>query len=160
MAALIGRHIKKIDKKGRVSVPKPFRDVFAGQDFAGIYAYPSFKYAAIEACGEDFINRMVASLDDLDLFSDEQDDIAASVLENAHALAFDPEGRVSLPAELIDHAGITGEVAFVGRGTRFQIWDPAAHEVHRGEAIARARSRGATLPLRPAAANGDGGDSK
>ena len=29
MALLIGRYVNKIDKKGRVSVPKPFRDAFA-----------------------------------------------------------------------------------------------------------------------------------
>ncbi len=151
MAALIGRHVNKIDKKGRVSVPKPFRDVFSGQEFAGIYAYPSFKYPAIEASGEDFIERMVASLDDLDLFSDDQDDIAASVLENAHALPFDPEGRIVLPAELTEYARLKAKAVFVGRGTRFQIWAPEAYEKQRANALERARSRGLTLPLRPVA---------
>jgi len=28
MTLLVGRHVNKIDKKGRVSVPKPFRDAF------------------------------------------------------------------------------------------------------------------------------------
>ena len=51
MAALIGRHINKIDKKGRVSVPKPFRDALADQDFQGVYAFPSFKHAAVESDG-------------------------------------------------------------------------------------------------------------
>ena len=150
MAALIGRHINRIDKKGRVSVPKPFRDALGGGSFEGIYVFPSFKVSALEACGEDFIDRIVASLDELDMFSDEQDDLAATILENSHALPFDPEGRVVLPAELLSFSGISGQAAFVGRGTRFQIWAPKSHDTHREQAIDRARARGATLRLRPA----------
>ncbi len=156
MAALIGRHINKLDKKGRVSVPKPFRDAFALQDFAGIYVFPSFKFPALEACGEDFIQRIIDSLDDLDLFSDEQDDLASTILENSHPLAFDPEGRVSLPKAMLDHANLSAEIAFVGRGTRFQMWEPGAYEVHNVAAVARARTRGATLPLRSPRSGGEG----
>ncbi|MBT7268228.1 MAG: division/cell wall cluster transcriptional repressor MraZ, partial [Rhodospirillaceae bacterium] len=140
-------------KKGRVSVPKPFRDALAvsaqtQSEFSGIYVYRSFKYPAIEGCGEVFIQRVINSLDDLELFSDEQDDLATTLLENSHQLAYDPEGRVQFPEELIDYAGLSAEVVFVGRGTRFQIWQPEAYETHNAEAFERARSRGATLRLR------------
>jgi len=149
MALLVGRHVNRIDKKGRVSVPKSFRDVYKDQAFAGVYAYPLFKFPAIEACGEEFMNRLSTSLDDLDMFSDAQDDLASVVLENAHPLSFDPEGRVVLPQELLDHAGITAEALFVGRGTRFQIWEPGAYAKHARKAFERARAQGATLKLRP-----------
>jgi len=96
MAALFGRHVNKIDRKGRISVPKPFRDALTEQQFAGIHVFPSFKYAAIEALSEAFFNRVVASLENLDLFSDDQDDLAA-IVENTHALPYDTEGRVILP---------------------------------------------------------------
>jgi len=148
MAALIGRHINRIDKKGRVSVPKPFRDALSDQKFTGVYAYPSFKYPAIEACGEAFIQRIIASLDDLELFSDEQDDLASTILENSNQLPYDTEGRVILPPALLEHADIISEAEFVGRGSRFQIWNPSAYELHNSTAFARARSRGVTLRLR------------
>jgi MraZ protein len=143
----IGRHTNKIDRKGRVSVPKPFRDALA-ESPAGVYVFPSFKFPALEAAGEGFIKRFVDSLDDLDLFSDAQDDLAATVLANAHALAYDPEGRILLPKVLVDHAGLDGEAIFVGRGSRFQIWSPAQFESHNAHAFERARARGATLALR------------
>ncbi len=157
MALLVGRHVNKIDRKGRVSVPKPFRDAFKDQSFSGLFAYPLFKYPAIEACGEDFMNRISQSLDDLDLFSDEQDELAAVIMENAHPLAFDPEGRVVLPPELLEHAGITSEALFVGRGTRLQIWTPETYAKHARQTFEKARSRGATLKLRPSgSADGEG----
>ena len=152
MAALIGRHSNKIDKKGRVSVPKPFRDALANQDYPGVYAFPSFKQAAIEVCGDSFIQRIITSLDDLDLFSEDQDDLASTVLGNSYQLPYDTEGRIILPADLLSHARIVSQALFVGRGTRFQIWEPTGYEVYNASAFARARSRGATLSLRAAKA--------
>ncbi len=153
MPLLVGKHVNKIDRKGRVSVPKLFRDglraAASESSFAGVYAFPLFKSPAMEVCGEAFMTRVAESVDDLDLFSDEQDDMASVILESAHALPFDPEGRVVLPAELLEHAGISGEAMFVGRGGRFQVWDPETYRAHSKQAFERARARGATLPLKP-----------
>lgn len=154
MALLVGRHINKIDRKGRVSVPKPFRAAFADQDFQGLYVYPLFKTPALEACDEAFMGRVAESLEDLDMFSDEQDDLASVILENAHALPFDPEGRIVLPPELRDYAGIDGQAVFVGRGGRMQIWNPEAYESRREAAFSRAKATNATLKLRR---SGEGG---
>jgi len=152
MPLLVGQHTNKIDRKGRVSVPKQFRDFYQGKGgFSGIYVYPSPKLAAIEACDEPFMERVATSLDDLALFSDEQSDLAAVVLGSAHALPFDPEGRIVLPPELVAHAGLDGEATFVGRGNTFQIWNPDAYKVRHAQAFERVRERGATLALRRAA---------
>ena len=149
MALLVGRHVNKIDKKGRISVPKPFRAAFAQQDFNGVYAYPLFKSPAIEVCGEGFMARLSDSLDELDMFSDEQDDLATVIMNNAEALPMDPEGRIVLPKRFLDHAEIRSDAVFVGRGRRFQIWAPSAFDGHNQRAFERARARGATLKLRP-----------
>ncbi len=152
MPLLVGRHLNKIDRKGRVSVPKVFRDALQAQGADGatvVYIYPLFKTPGLEGCGEEFMQRIATSLDDLQMFSDEQDELASAVVESAHMLSFDPEGRIALPAELISHTGIDGEALFVGRGTRFQIWNPETYHANRAEALARARARGATLTLRP-----------
>jgi len=147
MALFVGRYVNRIDKKGRVSVPKPFREAFDGQSFNGLYVYPLFKFNAFEACDEDFMNRLADSVEDLPLFSDEHDDLSV-ILESAHRLPFDPEGRVVLPKDVVKTAGIAGQALFVGRGRRFQIWEPKAYDTNRGEAFERARARGATLKLR------------
>ncbi|MFO1152960.1 MAG: division/cell wall cluster transcriptional repressor MraZ [Rhodospirillales bacterium] len=154
MPLLVGRHLNKIDRKGRVSVPKVFRDALQAQGTEGgngVYVYPLFKAEGLEACGEEFMQRIAMSLEDLDMFSSEQDELAAVLLESAHMLAFDPEGRIALPADLLQHAGIDGEALFVGRGHRFQIWNPETYQADRAEAFARARQRGATLSLRRSA---------
>lgn len=147
MALFVGRYVNRIDRKGRVSVPKPFRDALGGQSFSGLYVYPLFKFNAFEACDEDFMGRLSDSLEDLPMFSDEQDDLSV-ILESAHRLPLDPEGRVALPKDVLKTTGISGQALFVGRGRRFQIWEPKTYEANRGKAFERARARGATLQLR------------
>jgi MraZ protein len=149
MNLLVGKYVNKIDRKGRVSVPKQFRDALAGQatTFSGVYAFPLFKAPAIEICGEAFMRQLTRSIDRLDFFSDDHDDMASIVLESAHPLAFDPEGRVTLPREIIDHAQLAGEALFVGRGMACRLWNPETHQKQLGQAFERARSRGATLKL-------------
>ena len=153
MTLLVGRHTNKIDSKGRVSVPKPFRVAFAEQDFNGVYAYPLFKFPAIEVCDESFMARISDSLDALDMFSDEQDDLATVIMNNTEALAFDPEGRIVLPKRFMEHAGINTDAVFVGRGQRFQIWACDAFDAQNQRAFERAKARGVTLPLRPSGAH-------
>jgi len=148
MALLVGRHLCKIDKKGRVSVPKPFRMPFESVDFRGVYAFPLFKYAALLACDEDQMTRLLGDIDALDMFSDDQDDLAAVITNNAETLAFDTEGRIVLTPAFLAHTGITNQALFVGRGSRFEIWDPATFDTHNAAAFERARARGVTLPRR------------
>lgn len=149
MPLLVGQHTNKIDRKGRVSVPKQYRDYYQAKGgYSGIYVYPSPKLAAIEGCDEQFMERVTASLDDLALFSDEQHDLATVILGSAHALPFDPEGRIVLPPALVGHAGLDGEARFVGLGNTFQIWNPANYDKRHAEAFDRLRESGATLPLR------------
>lgn len=157
MTLLVGRHVNRIDKKGRVSVPKPFRDALVAEGFSGVYVYPSIRFQAIEACGESYFRQLTQRVDDsLAMFSPEQDDLLIAILDNAHALPFDPEGRIVLPDELLQRADITAEARFVGRVNSFQIWQPDIHEEHRGKGLEQARARGVTLPP-PGARKPDGG---
>jgi MraZ protein len=148
VTTFIGTFENKLDSKGRVSVPAPFRAALVGQNFHGIVAFPSFRLEAIEACGMDFIEKLTDSATDFDLFSDDQDAIATTIFAESQQLAMDGEGRVVLPAGLIEHAGIDKQVAFVGMGRLFQIWEPGALRNHKLKSRERAREKGLTLKLR------------
>ncbi len=140
MAVFLSTFVNKVDRKGRVSVPATYRAVLGEQSFAGIVVFPSFRdsYNAIEACGMDRMERLSASVDGLNPFSDEHDDFATAIFGSAVQLPFDSEGRVMLPEHLREHAGIDTHAAFVGRGATFQIWRPEALEVFQVEARRRA----------------------
>src|SRR3990167_7048257 len=134
MTLFLSTFINKLDKKGRVSVPASFRLALSKQSFQGIVTFRSFKLPAIEGMGIDRMQRLSESVDQLDLFSDTQNDLTASIFSDSQMLAFDGDGRVVLNQGLLDHAKIKDGVAFVGRGATFQIWDPSAFEMHQQDA--------------------------
>lgn len=156
MALFLSTFVNKIDKKGRISVPAPFRTAIAGESFQGIIAFRSYKYGAIEACNMERMQRLSASVDDLDFFSDAQDDLASTIFADAQQLPMDGDGRIILPPSLRDHAGLTDAAAFVGRGATFQIWNPEAFAAHQDEARSRVQAGQATVKMRPQANDEEG----
>lgn len=162
MALFLSTFINKIDRKGRVSVPASFRTALAAQSFQGIAAFPSFRddYNAVEACGMDRMERLSASLDKLNPFSDEHDDFASVIFGDSVQLPFDGEGRIIVPDHLREHAGLGEQAAFVGRGATFQIWRPEALGAFQEAARRRAREARETLRLAPSGGEGPGDDSR
>lgn len=146
MTLFLATHNNKIDAKGRVSVPSGFRHALAGHDFQGVVLVPSTKYRALDGFSMHFMNDISARLDRFDLFSDTQDDLAAALFANAVPLAFDDTGRITMPRELLAHAGIADNAMFVGLGTKFQIWEPKAFAARQKQASDAVRKNALTIP--------------
>lgn len=145
MGIFLSTFVNRLDKKGRVSVPSSFRASLAQQSFQGIILFRSYALQAIEGFGIDRMEKLSLQLDTLDLFSDDQNDLAASIFADAHQLSFDSEGRVMLPELLCEHAGLSEQVAFVGRGATFQLWDPERFKQHQQAARDRLKEKKCTL---------------
>lgn len=136
MALFLSATVNKVDKKGRVSVPAPFRSALG----AGVVLFRSIAHPAIEGWGIDQMENLARGIDQqFNPFSEERDDFAFSILSDSAQFAFDPEGRIVIPDRLLTHAKITESAAFVGRGTSFQIWEPGMFEALQVEARARAK---------------------
>jgi len=148
VAVFLGTFENKVDRKGRVSVPAAFRNAVAGQSFHGIVAFPSYRAPALEACGIGLMEQLGDTMDAYDLFSDDHDDLATTVFADSQQLPFDAEGRIMLPAEFMEHAGIGERASFVGKGKMFQIWEPNTLKNHKNTSRQRARERGLTMPLK------------
>ncbi|HTR16243.1 MAG TPA: division/cell wall cluster transcriptional repressor MraZ [Acetobacteraceae bacterium] len=149
MSHFLGTHQNRLDAKGRVSVPAPFRASLRAQSEGGaasLVLRPSHKHPCIEAWPATVFQTLAQPLDRLDMFSEDHDDLAAALYADAFPVESDREGRIVLPDSLVAHAGLTETVVFMGLGRIFQIWEPAAAEQRRNEARERARARGLTLP--------------
>jgi len=141
MALFLSTFVNKVDKKGRVSVPAPFRAILtASQNFAGIAC---FRAAAgiIEASGVDRMQKYSDELDNLDETSDRYLELSA-ILADVKQLSWDAEGRIMLPPDFTAHIGAQDEVAFIGQGKFFLIREPNAAKREVEQAIT-ARKRGA-----------------
>jgi len=146
MALFLSTHINKVDKKGRVSVPSQFRTELASESFQGIVLFRSHVHAALEGFAWSYMQEISRRVENFDLFSAEQDDLAMTVFGESVQLAFDGEGRIVLPEDLIKFAGVGERAAFVGLGNKFQIWDADVLDKRREAARAAVRDKGLTLP--------------
>jgi MraZ protein len=148
MTQFLGTHTNKLDAKGRVSIPAPFRAVLRpeGGGATALVLRPSHTHPCIEGWPEPVFHALAKPLDTLDIFSEAHDDLAAALYADAYPVEADREGRIVLPEALVAHANLSDSVVFMGLGRTFQIWEPAAAERRRAEARERARARGLTLP--------------
>ena len=81
MTQFLGTHQNRLDAKGRVSVPAPFRAALrdGAEAAGGIVLRPSFNHPCIEAWPANEFQALAAPLNRLDLFSEEHDDLASKV---------------------------------------------------------------------------------
>ncbi|MDG2244170.1 MAG: division/cell wall cluster transcriptional repressor MraZ [Rhodospirillaceae bacterium] len=145
MKSFIGTFINKIDAKGRISVPAPFRAVLQAKSLSGVTCYPALTGPCIEGCGLDRIEAMVETLPDEPIPGVEEDVIAHLIFASARDLPFDGGGRIVLPADFLKKADLTGQGAFVGKGRTFQIWNPSALETAQAEMFERAMAERESL---------------
>jgi MraZ protein len=152
MDRFVSTFTNKLDAKGRVSVPAGFRDVLArdgaggAESGGGIYCYPSLDAPALDAGGEGLAKKIDALLEGLDAYSDERDQLSVALYGDVHILKIDGDGRIVLPEELRKHMGLNGgltgggaEIAFVGMGQKFQMWEPERFRAYRAEAREKVR---------------------
>jgi len=116
--------INKIDSKGRISIPAPFRSVLEFRGDPGVYLFPSFTSKAVDGGGQDLIDQISLSVEKMQLFAEETDALSTALFADTYSLSYDQDGRISLPEILIEHANLSEKVIFVGQGRKFQMWNP------------------------------------
>ena len=146
MTLFLSTFHNKIDKKGRVSVPASFRTALAESTFGGMVAFRSLTLPSIEGLSMDRMNALSDQTESLDLFSDNYNDLTASIFADATPLAFDNEGRILLTTPLREHAELEENVAFVGRGKTFQLWNPSLFEKYQQSARERLKKSPPKIP--------------
>ena len=141
----------RLDSKGRVSIPASYRAVLARDGFDGLYCYPALDVPAIDAGGNALMAEIDALIERFAPYSEEREQFAAALYGTSETLKIDGEGRVSLTEPLKTHAGIKDEVAFVGLGHKFQIWEPDRFRRQLAEATDKVRALKKQLGSRVAA---------
>jgi MraZ protein len=118
--------LNKLDAKGRVSVPAEFRKVLSGQGTEGLYCIKSIsRDPALTGFGNTLLADLSAQMKPVNpLLNKNYAAQAHGMFGQIRHLAFDDEGRVRLPDDLIAHCGIKDRVAFVGLNAIFEVWNP------------------------------------
>ena len=151
MDRFVSLYTLRLDAKGRVSIPAPYRAVLARDGFDGLYCYPALDRPALDAGGNALLNEIEALITRFPPFSQDREQFSAALYSTSEILKVDGEGRVVLTDPLKSHAGIKDEVAFAGQGHKFQIWEPARFRAALAEATKTVRARKKQLGSRVAA---------
>ena len=116
--------VNKVDAKGRVSLPSDYR-AMVKELSTEIVCYRSLSAPCVEGCLEETLDKLATEIENAtDFFSETQDNLTNLVFGDARRFGFDSTGRIVLTEKLLKHAQITDTAVFVGKGRKFQIWNP------------------------------------
>jgi MraZ protein len=139
MDRFLSNATNRIDAKGRVSVPAHFRAIVQKRGYSELYAVRSLDAPAFELGGPDLLDFYEKRIAQEDPFLQTADDMALLYYGDGAFLKLDQDGRISVTDQIRAYTGITTEVAFVGRGHCFQIWEPKRLQAHSDAALERLR---------------------
>jgi MraZ protein len=151
MDRFVSHYTLRLDAKGRVSIPAPFRAVLARDGFDGLYCYPTLDRPALDAGGNALLGEIEALIARYSPYSEEREQFSAALYATSEILKIDGEGRVVLSESLKTHAEIADAVAFAGLGHKFQIWEPGRFRAELAEATEKVRAWKKQLGSRVAA---------
>ena len=115
---LIGEYQHNIDAKGRVIVPVKFREDLGERFYVtkGLDGCLFVLSAAEWKRLQDKIQAMPIS---------KSRGLQRFFFSGAAEVETDKQGRILLPQQLREHAGLTKDVTFIGTSSRAEIWDSA-----------------------------------
>src|SRR6516225_5576537 len=133
MDRFVSHYTLRLDAKGRVSIPAPFRAVLARDGFEGLYCYPTLDRPALDAGGNALLKEIETLIARFPPYSEEREQFSAALYGTSEVLK------------------IKGEVAFAGLGHKFQIWEPGRFRAELAEATEKVRALTKQLGSRVAA---------
>jgi MraZ protein len=137
MDRFLSSAVNRIDTKGRVSVPAHFRSVLQKRGYSELYALRALDVAALDVGGMDLLDGYEKRIALEDPFLQTADDMSFFAYGDGAFLKLDQDGRITVSDFIRGHTGITTDVAFVGRGHFFQIWEPERLKAYGAEARSR-----------------------
>ena len=118
-----GRYQHTIDPKGRLSVPAKFRDVLAQHD-GSLIVVPNENALEVHPVGE--WERLEARINQQSAFDPEVRKLGRLYISRAKEVELDGAGRILLPPDSRQQAGLAKDVTLVGPGRLyFEVWDRA-----------------------------------
>lgn len=113
---LIGEYFPNIDSKGRMSFPSRFREELGERLYITRWLEDSlavFSDSEWTSVCEKIKALPSASARKVQLY----------LFPNACAVEPDKQGRISIPQNLRERVGLTGDVAVIGMSNKVEIWD-------------------------------------
>ena len=119
---LLGEYEHTLDDKNRITLPAKFRAAFA----AGVVVTRGMDGCLYAYRQEDWDKLVESRLAGLDPLSKEGRRMQRFFFSGAAEAELDKQGRVMIPAALLEHAGLGRNVVVAGVHDHLELWDGAA----------------------------------
>jgi MraZ protein len=119
----LGQFQHAFDEKGRLMIPARYRELLEG----GAYITQGFDRCLMVMTGIYF-KQVYDSLSSMNLADPSTRLLRRLILANAYPVEVDKVGRVLVPQNLRQFAGLIAEAIVAGQGEYFEVWTPAAWE--------------------------------
>jgi MraZ protein len=124
MPEFTGTHTHTLDEKGRVSVPAVFRRQLTGEE---LYVNLGLDGCLVLYTPERW-RRVREEIAGLSRGKTNQRFFMRRFARYLRGVSIDSQGRISLPADLREKAGIEEEVLFLGQFNSIELWAPERFE--------------------------------
>lgn len=131
MVRFFGKASGKVDDKGRIVFPAIFRDAMAKEEDMTLIVKKNVQQRCLDVFTyEEWGRRSDKVLEGLDPeLSTDDANFWTKYNDGVYTIVPDGKlGRLNIPSELLESAGITREVVFGGIGYKIQIWAKDAYE--------------------------------
>jgi MraZ protein len=125
VAVFLGKHTPRLDEKNRVILPARFREALA----AGLVMTKGQDRCVVvwtQAAFEDYAETLRTG----SVTNEKVRAYTRVLFASAYQEVPDKQGRITLPADLREFAGLERDCVVVGQDTRIEIWDAAAWEAY------------------------------
>jgi len=119
MKAFLGRFLRTLDSKGRLSLPSKY-----GKSPGKAYVVTRGLDRCLFVFVKDEWNRFLDELGSLRLESSRARFYVRQMTSNAEDVTVDSHGRIVIPPAHRELAGLKGEVLVIGALNRIELWDP------------------------------------
>ncbi len=116
----LGQYQHSIDDKGRLMVPARFRELLEG----GAYLTQGFEKCLMVMTGTYF-KKVYDEITAMSLTDPTARLLRRLIFSTAYPVEVDKVGRVLVPGNLRQFAGLEGDAVIAGQGEYFEVWTPA-----------------------------------
>jgi MraZ protein len=124
-----------LDSKGRLAMPARYRDVLQVRAGGKLVVTADSALCLLIYPAPDW-EPIQEKLMSLSSFNPRTRDLQRLLVGNASDVEMDGAGRILLPGPLRRFAGLDRDVALVGQGLRFELWDEAKWAAQMEKSIA------------------------
>lgn len=126
-----GEYICTLDAKNRLNIPSAIRKMIGTEASETLIFAPGFEQHNLYVYPLDEWKRLTDSFKKFKPNDVNAQNFIRFFVSGAHTVTMDSQGRIMLPARILDIAGINSELLILGMVNKMEVWNPEKYNEYR-----------------------------